>query len=116
MAPLPLLALACKYPIRLLARTLLTFLTTSVALCGIYYWLWIIAIPKWRGYQVRQEIDQLDDSANTHRLVKVPIDQLPEWDRTHDPAGRLFDGTQVEDSRAIHGSRKDATIVDESKI
>ena len=46
-------------------------------------------LPRLRNYHVRPEILSLDgSSAATHRLVKVPDDQLAVWDSTHDPAGR----------------------------
>ena len=47
-------------------------------------------LPKWKGYQLRPEILNVDDrGANTHRLVKVPVSELQQWDREHDEAGRL---------------------------
>jgi hypothetical protein len=55
--------------------------------CGVYYVLWIYAIPKWRGYQVRHEKVVLDGGEVTHKLVKVPLDKLEEWDRVHDAQG-----------------------------
>ncbi|KIW12680.1 hypothetical protein PV08_09958 [Exophiala spinifera] len=69
-----------------------------IALCGVYYWLWIIAIPKWHGYRIRQQVDTLDSGANAHKLVKVPLDQVKEWDETHDPTGKLIADT-------LHGER-----------
>jgi hypothetical protein len=47
-------------------------------------------LPKWRGYELRPEVLTVDDEgANTHRLAKVPVEELAEWDREHDEAGRL---------------------------
>lgn len=47
-------------------------------------------LPKWRGYEMRTEILDIDDNgASTHRLVKVPKANVPEWDATHDEAGNL---------------------------
>lgn len=69
-----------------------TYVVTGVgilAACGVYYLLWTKALPRWRGYRLRQEILVLDNGAQTHNLVKIPVDQLREWDRTHDKAGRL---------------------------
>lgn len=58
--------------------------------CGLYYVAWMYLIPKWRGYEIRTEIVEVDDNgANTHRLVKVPIADLGEWDAEHDEAGQL---------------------------
>ncbi|KAL5365158.1 amino acid permease-domain-containing protein [Aspergillus floccosus] len=60
-----------------------------VAFCGAYYFLWIKVLPKRGGYQFRQTIIQLDGGASAHRLVKVPNDQLAEWDAEHDATGRV---------------------------
>lgn len=66
----------------------LTFI--SIALCGLYYYTWMTLIPKWRGYRIRTEILEVDDNgANTHRLVKVPLGDVPTWDSEHDEAGNL---------------------------
>jgi len=45
-------------------------------------------IPHWRGYRIRQEALLLDNGANAHRLVKVPVEKLDQWDNSHDPLGR----------------------------
>ncbi|OAQ63949.1 high affinity methionine permease [Purpureocillium lilacinum] len=57
-------------------------------LCGIYYVLWMYLIPRWRKYKIRTEILEIDhDGANTHRLVKVPLNELDQWDAEHDESG-----------------------------
>ncbi|KAF5850016.1 hypothetical protein GGP41_005457 [Bipolaris sorokiniana] len=57
-------------------------------ICGLYYYIWIIWLPKFRGYKVRQEVLDLGDGAQTHVLVKIPYNQISEWDALHDPYGR----------------------------
>lgn len=59
----------------------------SLVACGIYYYLWIHAIPKWRGYRIRHETVALEGGEVTHRLVKVDLDKLAEWDAKHDAGG-----------------------------
>ncbi|KAI3329411.1 high-affinity methionine permease [Xylariaceae sp. AK1471] len=62
----------------------------AIVLCAIYYVIWMHVLPKWGGYQLRPEILNVEDKgANTHRLVKVPVEEVAEWDREHDEAGRL---------------------------
>jgi len=40
-------------------------------------------------YSVRQEIVVLDDEGtNTHRLARVPNDEVAAWDAAHDPTGK----------------------------
>jgi hypothetical protein len=46
-------------------------------------------IPKWSGYQLRQEVIKLGNGAQTHQIRKIPNDELAEFDATHDAAGRL---------------------------
>lgn len=60
----------------------------SLIACAIYYYLWISVIPKLRGYRIRQEVLRLEDGAQSHKLVKVPVAKLAEWDATHDAVGR----------------------------
>ncbi|KAG7132932.1 High-affinity methionine permease like protein [Verticillium longisporum] len=61
--------------------------------CGIYYYVWMYTLPKWKGYRIRTEVLDVDinedTGANTHRLVRVPLAELAEWDQTHDETGRL---------------------------
>lgn len=59
----------------------------SLLACGVYYYLWIHAIPKWCGYRIRHETVVLAGGEVTHRLVKVDLDKLDEWDAKHDAGG-----------------------------
>jgi amino acid transporter len=78
-----------------------TYCVVGIAIllvCGLYYWVWMYALPKYGKYELRNETQSVgDDGANTHRLVKVPLDQLQEWDAAHDEAGNL---------RRRHGSQE----------
>ncbi|KAF4414593.1 high affinity methionine permease [Fusarium acutatum] len=59
-------------------------------LCGVYYVFWIYIIPKWKGYAIRPEVLEVDtNGANTHRLVRVPLVEIENWDAEHDEAGNL---------------------------
>ncbi|KAL4889340.1 amino acid permease-domain-containing protein [Aspergillus ambiguus] len=71
-----------------------------VAFCGAYYYVWIKILPKHGGYQFRQTVIQLDGGAIAHQLVKVPNEQLAEWDMEHDAIGRVR-------RRLLHGSEED---------
>ena len=62
--------------------------THSIVGCGVYYYLWIWALPRLRGYRVRQETVVFEDGAQSHKLVKVPVDEVARWDATHDAVGR----------------------------
>ncbi|KAI0555228.1 high-affinity methionine permease [Xylaria curta] len=62
----------------------------AIVLCAIYYIIWMYLLPKLGGYQLRPEILNVgNQGANTHRLLKVPLDEVDKWDREHDEAGRL---------------------------
>ncbi|OJK04648.1 hypothetical protein ASPACDRAFT_21029 [Aspergillus aculeatus ATCC 16872] len=60
-----------------------------VALCGIYYYIWIKVLPRLGRYEFRQTQIQVDEDATANKLVKVPVDRLEEWDREHDALGRV---------------------------
>ncbi|KDR76254.1 hypothetical protein GALMADRAFT_139979 [Galerina marginata CBS 339.88] len=38
--------------------------------CGLYYWLWIIALPKLGRYEVVEEVEEHPDGARNTRLVR----------------------------------------------
>lgn len=84
-----------------------------MVICGLYYYLWMNLIPKWRGYRMRTEVVEVDDNgANTNRLVKVPLTDVPAWDAEHDEAGNLrqrhvgdSDGASSPTERIITGSK-----------
>lgn len=99
----------CIYPA-------LTRIYLSIILCGIYYYLWIHGIPRWRGYRIRQETVSLADGGSlTHRLVQVPIQQLDDWDRTHDPLGRDLDHG-VESGGYENSSEGVTSVKEEAKV
>ncbi|KAL6416334.1 hypothetical protein AUP68_00551 [Ilyonectria robusta] len=69
-----------------------TYVVTGIGIllaCGLYYWTWVYLLPRWKGYRLRQEVLSLDDGVQTHRINKIPISQLDEWDENHDATGRL---------------------------
>lgn len=82
--------LLCK-PFFLLRPSIhLTNTGFSVIICGLYYVFWMHLLPKWKGYQIRTEITNVDDNgANTHRLVRIPNAEVAKWDEEHDEAGNL---------------------------
>ncbi|KAJ5836392.1 hypothetical protein N7447_002418 [Penicillium robsamsonii] len=68
-----------------------TYAVTGIGIllgCGTYYYFWAFAIPKWRGYKLRQELVNLGDGVQSNRLKKVANADVAEWDATHDAAGR----------------------------
>ena len=84
----------------------------SLVGCAVYYYIWIDAIPRIRGYRIRQEVLVLSDgtSANAHKLVKVPVADLARWDATHDSSGRIR-GT---DEDVSDSGKRD--LVDEKRV
>ncbi|CRG91901.1 High-affinity methionine permease [Talaromyces islandicus] len=68
-----------------------TYLVVGVGLlvlCGIYYYIWVDLLPKWKGYELRQTILKSNNIVS-HKLVKVPYGELAQWDEEHDAAGNL---------------------------
>ncbi|KAK2460980.1 hypothetical protein APHAL10511_007450 [Amanita phalloides] len=54
-----------------------------LAVCGIVYFMWIVVLPKFGGYEIRQLAQTLSDGAQTTKLVKIPKDKIAEWDAAH---------------------------------
>ena len=69
-----------------------TYIVTGISillLCGLYYVIWAVYLPKWKGYKLRPEIIEIGDGAQAHKIVRVPNAQLEEWDATHDASGHM---------------------------
>ncbi|OGE50891.1 hypothetical protein PENARI_c015G03718 [Penicillium arizonense] len=45
-----------------------------IALCGVYYYVWIKLLPRLQGFKWEQTVLKLDDGATAHRLVRVKKD------------------------------------------
>jgi hypothetical protein len=67
----------------------LTSKFSSLVACGVYYFVWVKWLPRIKKYELRQTVLELDDGAVTHKLVKVPNDDLAKWDAEHDVTGRI---------------------------
>ena len=40
---------------------------------GLLYWyVWTVAIPKWKGYKLEERVEVLDDGTSVTKLVHVP--------------------------------------------
>lgn len=37
----------------------------------VYWYLWTIAVPRWRGYRLEEEDEVLEDGTSVTKLVKV---------------------------------------------
>ncbi|RSL57498.1 hypothetical protein CEP54_008282 [Fusarium duplospermum] len=73
-----------------------TYAVTGLAIlliCGGYYWLWAFLLPKWKGYELRQELVSFEDGAQSNQLRKIPNAELAEWDAAHDAAGRRIESS-----------------------
>ncbi|RFU25893.1 hypothetical protein B7463_g10429, partial [Scytalidium lignicola] len=63
--------------------------------CAVYYAFWIYVLPHFGQYRIRQELIVLnDETAKTHRLVKVPLAELEVWDLEHDVLGNHISNLQ----------------------
>jgi hypothetical protein len=41
-----------------------------LVLCGFYYWLWIVVLPRLGGYTIVEEVEQLEGGALTAQLTR----------------------------------------------
>ncbi|KAA8649308.1 uncharacterized protein ATNIH1004_005209 [Aspergillus tanneri] len=83
-----------------------TYLVVGIGLlllCGIYYYVWIEALPKYKGYQYRQSLLEFDDGSVVHKLVKVSNTDL---DNTSSPAS----GSGLRQSLLLSLYRGNATL------
>ncbi len=39
-------------------------------LCGLYYWIWVVLLPKLGGYEIIEEVEELQDGARLAKLVR----------------------------------------------
>lgn len=66
-------------------------------------------LPRFGSYKIRQEVIVLDNGAQTHSLVKIPLSELATWEATHDAAGRKFhtdSGSDTKNSGTIAEGEK----------
>ncbi|CAG7927736.1 unnamed protein product [Penicillium olsonii] len=45
-----------------------------IAVCGVYYYVWIKLLPRLQGFKWQQTVLELEDGATAHRLVQVKQD------------------------------------------
>ncbi|KAI5369360.1 Putative amino acid/polyamine transporter I [Septoria linicola] len=69
-----------------------------LALFSLYWVVWFKALPRVRGYRMRQEMLEYDDGAQSNRFVKVPVAELEVWDATHDALGRPLGQAQISET------------------
>lgn len=68
-----------------------THVVTGIAIliaCVVYYYVWIAVLPRFRGYRIRQKVIVLENGAQSHAVIRVPVAEVAEWDATHDAVGR----------------------------
>lgn len=56
-----------------LRNTFFSYLVVGIAIllaCGLYYYVWIVLIPKWGGYEIVEAVEELDGGARLAKLVK----------------------------------------------
>lgn len=72
-----------------LSRGIGLTLFTRIGFCGVYYFVYMKVLPHFGGYKFRQTIISGSSGEASHKMVKVPNDELAKWDEEHDAAGRL---------------------------
>ncbi|KAJ9161570.1 High-affinity methionine permease [Coniochaeta hoffmannii] len=97
-----------------------TYVATGVALivaCGLYYAVWKYVLPRHGGYRLRQEVLALDNGAQSHRIIKVPIEDLARWDATHDVVGRPLQDYGSDSKESGRGKEgEDVGVISEKSV
>ena len=52
-------------------------------LCFVYYFFWQFILPKYGKYAHRVQVYTLENGAKGNRVVKIPLDEVEEWDTKH---------------------------------
>lgn len=73
----------------------------SVLLCVVYYALWVWILPHFGRYQIRHERVVLEGGEVTHKLIKVPLEQLKDWDEEHDGQGRKISTNALDNDASL---------------
>lgn len=76
---------------------------SSLVACAIYYSVWKYVLPRFGGYRLRQEVLVLDNGAQSHQIIKIPIGELAQWDATHDVVGRPLEDYGSDSKDSNHG-------------
>lgn len=82
------------WTVRIYQATLLFKFTANnmykrLLLCGVYYCVWIKALPRIKGYELRQTVIEYENKSVVHHLVKVPKAEVARWDEEHDAEGKV---------------------------
>lgn len=78
-----------------------TYVVTGIGIliaCAIYYACWVWILPYFGHYRLRQVRLVLEGGEVTHKLVKVPLDELSAWDQEHDAQGRRIGSDEATNS------------------
>jgi hypothetical protein len=43
----------------------------SFVVAIVYWFIWTIAVPRWRGYELKEQLETLDDGTIITKLVKI---------------------------------------------
>ncbi|ODV81409.1 amino acid transporter [Suhomyces tanzawaensis NRRL Y-17324] len=68
-----------------------TYAFTSIGillLCFFYYYIWAFVLPRLGKYAHRNLHYTLENGERGHTVVKVPVEELEEWDSKHDSNGK----------------------------
>ncbi|CAK7916295.1 high-affinity methionine permease [[Candida] anglica] len=68
-----------------------TYALTTIGIfivCILYYYVWAKVLPKIFNYEHRVLYYTLENGEKGHTVVKVPFDQVEDWDATHDSSGK----------------------------
>lgn len=90
-----------------------------IFLCIGYYFVWAFVLPRYGKYKYRLQLFLLGTGELGHTIVKVPNDQVDEWDAEHgaietteDELGNLV----LRDQASVSTGKKSNVVVTEARI
>ena len=64
-----LLGLRCEFSIHIFGPRLRLY---SILFGVLYWYIWTVLIPRWKGYSLEEAVEVLDDGTTITKLVREP--------------------------------------------
>lgn len=52
-------------------KAVVAYYSFRIVFAVLYWYLWTVAVPRWRGYRLEEEVDGLEDGTSITKLIRV---------------------------------------------